>query len=99
MVQKRKYPFINGRFYIQFLHEQSQASARIIKKNDNITSKWPRAGGATMSRAQTGYMIILRFFVEILRFGSYIRKTENFHDCLEAEFSVFFLRFSILRRV
>ena len=30
------------------------------------------------------------FFVEILRFGSYIRKTENFHDCLEAEFSVFF---------
>ena len=69
MVQKRKYPFINGRFYIQFLHEQSQASARIIKKNDNITSKWPRAGGATMSRAQTGYIIILRFLLKFSVLG------------------------------
>ena len=38
------------------------------------------------------------FFVEILRFGSYIRKTENFRDCLEAEFSDFLVRFSVLRK-
>ena len=28
------------------------------RKTDNVTSKWPRAGGATMSRAQTGHIFI-----------------------------------------
>ena len=29
-----------------------------LRITDNVTSKWPHAGGATMSRAQTGQIII-----------------------------------------
>ena len=70
MVQKRKYPFINGRSILYTILARTITSFRQnYKKNDNITSKWPRAGGATMSRAQTGYIIILRFLLKFSVLG------------------------------
>ena len=55
------------------------------RKTDNVTSKWPRAGGATMSRAQTGHIIIsnTQYTVRVNENNDLILCEVNFAQFLE----------------
>ena len=105
MVQKRKYPFINGRSILYTVLARTIISFRQNYKKTIILPLNGHALGA-LQWIELKLVTLLfsvfcwnsPFWVVYKKNREFHDKTENFHDCLEAEFSVFLLRFSVLRR-
>ena len=76
-LEMRKYYLING-FSIIYIRTKNHQLPPEFRNTDNVTSKWPRAGGATMSRAQNGHIIISNTqYIELYLLKKVISVTDN----------------------